>query len=60
MEEEGSVGTASLSIQQHSVLYELHRHSGEPLQESALKSCTPRAICIGEESPSAMGDTSED
>lgn len=60
MEEEGSQGTVSLSIQQQSILYELHRHSGEPLQETALKSCTPRTICIGEESPSAMGDTSED
>lgn len=52
MEEEGSVGAAGLPIQLQSVSYELQRHDGEPLQGTALKYCTPRTICMHEESPS--------
>lgn len=59
MEEEGSVVAASLAIQEQSGPDEPHRHDGEPRQATALKCCTPRTVCMGEESPSAVGDTSE-
>lgn len=59
MEEEESVRAAFPS--NNSVLYQLHRHDGEPLQGTALKYCTQKTIiCMGEESPTAMGNTSED
>ncbi|OBS74450.1 hypothetical protein A6R68_15011 [Neotoma lepida] len=55
--EESSVGAASLSIQSRNVPYERYCHDVEQLEGTALKYCTQRTICLGEEIISSAPDS---